>query len=62
MIIQELNLNIRKLLSQNLGLNFREAEIESRFILEHVLKVNHHYLIKYICHELQINIRTAGYA
>jgi len=46
MIIQELNLNIRKLLSQNLGLNIREAEIESRFILEHVLKVNHHYLIK----------------
>ncbi|MDB4039863.1 peptide chain release factor N(5)-glutamine methyltransferase [Methylophilaceae bacterium] len=46
MIIQELNLNIRKLLSQNLGLNLREAEIESRFILEHALKVNHHYLIR----------------
>ena len=46
MIIQELNLHIRKLLSENLGLNLREAEIESRFILEHVLKVNHHYLIK----------------
>ena len=46
MIIQKLNLHIRKLLSKNLGLNLREAEIESRFILEHVLKVNHHYLIK----------------
>ena len=46
MIIQELNLHIRKLLSENLGLTLREAEIESRFILEHVLKINHHYLIK----------------
>jgi len=46
MIIQELNLHIRKLLSENLGLTIREAEIESRFILEHVLKINHHYLIK----------------
>ena len=46
MIIQKLNLHIRKLLSESLGLNIREAEIESRFILEHVLKVNHHYLIK----------------
>ena len=46
MIIQKLNLHIRKLLSKNLGLNLREAEIESRFILEHVLKINHHYLIK----------------
>ena len=46
MIIKELSLRIRKLLSENLGLNLREAEIESRFILEHILKVNHHYLIK----------------
>jgi len=46
MIIRELNLYIRKLLSENLGLNLREVEIESRLILEHVLKVNHHYLIK----------------
>ena len=46
MIIQKLNLHIRKLLSKNLGLNLREAEIESRFILEHILKVNHQYLIK----------------
>jgi len=46
MIIQKLNLHIRKLLSENLGLNLREAEIESRFILEHVLRVNHDYLIK----------------
>ena len=46
MIIQELNLEIRKLLSKNLNLTVREAEIESRFILEHVLKVKHTYLIK----------------
>ena len=45
MIIQDLTLQIRKLLSTNLGLNHREAEIESRFILEHALKVKHHYLI-----------------
>ncbi|MDC6484463.1 peptide chain release factor N(5)-glutamine methyltransferase [Methylophilaceae bacterium] len=46
MIIQELNLEIRKLLSKNLKLTKREAEIESRFILEHSLSVNHSYLIK----------------
>jgi len=46
MIIQELNLKIRKLLSKNLSLTNREAEIESRFILEHSLKVDHTYLIK----------------
>jgi len=46
MIIQELNLEIRKLLSKNLGLTNREAEIESRFILEHSLRVDHTYLIK----------------
>ena len=46
MIIQALNLDIRKLLSKNLGLTNREANIESRFILEHVLKVDHQYLIK----------------
>jgi len=45
MIIQDLNLKIRKLLSENLDLTHREAEIESRLILEHVLKVKHHYLI-----------------
>jgi len=46
MIIQELKLEIRKLLSKNLGLTNREAEIESRFILEHSLRVDHTYLIK----------------
>jgi len=45
-IIQELILEIRKLLSENLDLTLREAEIESRFILEHALKVKHRYLIK----------------
>jgi len=45
-IIQALNLDIRKLLSENLGLTLREANIESRFILEHVLKVDHQYLIR----------------
>ncbi len=46
MIIQELNLEIRKLLSKHLDLTLREADIESRFILEHALKVKHAYLIK----------------
>jgi len=46
MIIQELNLEIRKLLSKHLDLTLREADIESRFILEHALKVEHAYLIK----------------
>jgi len=55
MIIQELNLHIRKLLSENLGLTLREAEIESRFILEHVLKINHHYLIKNYDQLVEVN-------
>ena len=46
MTIQELNRDICKLLFKNLGLTLREAKIESRFILEHTLKVNHPYLIK----------------
>ena len=46
MIIQALNLDIRKLLSKHLDLTLREADIESRFILEHALKVEHAYLIK----------------
>ena len=46
MVIQELDLEVRKSLSENLGLTSREAEIESRFILEHSLNVNHTYLIK----------------
>ena len=55
MIIQELNLHIRKLLSENLGLTLREAKIESRFILEHVLKINHHYLIKNYDQLVEVN-------
>ena len=39
--IHELTLEIRKLLSKNLTLTSREAGIESRFILEHALKVKH---------------------
>ena len=46
MIIQDLTLKIRKLLSENLGLTLREANIESIFILQHVLRVDHEYLIK----------------
>ncbi|MDA9210558.1 peptide chain release factor N(5)-glutamine methyltransferase [Methylophilaceae bacterium] len=46
MIIQDLTLKIRKLLSENLGLTLREANIESIFILRHVLRVDHEYLIK----------------
>jgi release factor glutamine methyltransferase len=43
--IQELILEIRKILTENLCLTLREAGIESRFILEHALKVSHQYLI-----------------
>ena len=46
MIIQKLYSEISKLLSENLGLNLREAKLESRFILEQTLKVKHQYLIK----------------
>jgi release factor glutamine methyltransferase len=46
MIIQDLTLKIRKLLSENLGLTLREANIESIYILQHVLRVDHEYLIK----------------
>ena len=46
MIIQKLYSEISKLLSENLNLNLREAKLESRFILEQTLKVNHQYLIK----------------
>ena len=45
--IHELSLEIRKLLNENLALTYREAGIESRFILEHALKVKHQYLIQY---------------
>jgi len=45
--IHELTLEIRKLLSKNLTLTSREAGIESRFILEHALKVKHKYLIQH---------------
>tara|TARA_B110000090_G_scaffold164754_1_gene182397 strand:- start:242 stop:1144 length:903 start_codon:yes stop_codon:yes gene_type:complete len=45
--IHELSLEIRKLLNENLTLTYREAGIESRFILEHALKVKHQYLIQY---------------
>ena len=44
--IRGLLLEIRKLLTKELSLSSREAEIESRFILEQALKVNHQYLIK----------------
>ena len=55
MIIQELNLEIRKLLFENLNLTVREAEIESRFILEHALKVKHAYLIKNFNLPIEVN-------
>ena len=45
--IHELSLEIRKLLNENLALTYREAGIESRFILEHALKVKHKYLIQH---------------
>ena len=44
--IHELTLKVRKLLTENLTLTYREVGIESRFILEHALKVKHPFLIQ----------------
>tara|TARA_B100000768_G_scaffold50703_1_gene49488 strand:+ start:2247 stop:3149 length:903 start_codon:yes stop_codon:yes gene_type:complete len=44
--IHELTLQVQKLLTENLTLTYREVGIESRFILEHVLKVKHPFLIQ----------------